>query len=67
MLVPTENIERMQAPIHDMEKTSIIMRLLMDLMRVEGKKFRVILDYDPESGMMHATRKEITVEDERKN
>ena len=61
MLVPTDHFDWLQVPLRDMEKTSIIMRLLMDFLRVEeSKKIRVIFDYDPETGMIHAERKEIT-------
>ena len=47
----------MGGKLRDMEKASIIMELLARLIRQdEKKKIRVVLEYDPETGVMRGTR-----------
>lgn len=52
-----DEIGGMGGKLRDMEKASIIMELLARLIRPdEKKKIRVVLEYDPETGVMHGTR-----------
>ena len=50
-------IPRMGGKLHDIEKASIVMELLARLIRPdEKKKTRVVLESDPETGLMHGMR-----------
>ena len=62
MAAPSFDCGSMSASLHEMDKAVILMSLLMNLLRVEegGGKCRIVIEYDPDTGLMQAKREEIT-------
>ena len=63
--VPSFDCGSMSASLHEMDKAVIIMSKLVNLLRVEegGGRCRIVIEYDPDTGLMQAEREEITAKE----